>query len=348
MPMFYRFAPAIVAGLILLTNSSYGADDQFFDSKGVKIHYLVEGRGEPVVLIHGYAANIQFQWVLPGILRALAKDYQVIALDLRGHGQSGKPHDPRMYGMEVVEDIVRLLDHLKIKKAHVVGYSMGAYIALKLITTHPDRVLSATLGGGGWAKRLEADFRDALAQSLEQGKGIGPLLLRLNPPGRPKPTEEQIKIVSTLVMAVNDVKALVALTRGLNDVFTIPEADLKRCKVPTLCLVGELDPLKQAADDLKGHLSDLKIVVIPGADHMNAFWRPQFLPALKRFLAEHKQASAAPTTGEAWRAGRREPPCGERGGVSPRVTSNDPLKRSYRGANVSPLATPPRSPGPCR
>jgi pimeloyl-ACP methyl ester carboxylesterase len=290
MPIFYRSVAGMVAGLILFTSTSLGAEDRFFDSKGVKIHYVVEGRGEPVVLIHGYAANIQFQWVMPGILQALAKNYQVIALDLRGHGRSGKPHDPRKYGLEVVEDIVRLLDHLGIQKAHVVGYSMGAFITLKLITTHPDRILSATLGGGGWAKIFESDLQDALAESLEQGKGIGPLLLRLNPPGRPKPTEERIKAVSALVMSVNDVKALVALTRGVSEVFTVPEGDLKRCKVPTLCIVGEIDPLKQGVDDLEGQLRNLKVVVIPGADHMNAFWRPQFMRALKRFLSEHSPA----------------------------------------------------------
>jgi len=287
--MFRRPVLAIAAWLILFGNTRLGAEAGFFDSKGVKIHYVVDGQGEPVLLIHGFAANIQFQWVLPGIYKALAKDYRVIALDCRGHGQSGKPHDPDRYGMEVVEDAIRLLDHLKIQKAHVVGYSMGAYITLKLITTHPDRILSATLGGGGWAKSLETRFRDELAESLEQGRGIGPLLLRLNPPGRPKPTEEQIKTVSKLVAAVNDVRALVALTRGVNAIFSVPEEDLKRCKVPTLSIVGEMDPLKQGVDDLKGRLSDFKIIVIPGADHMNAFWRPQFIQGLKDFLAKQSQ-----------------------------------------------------------
>jgi pimeloyl-ACP methyl ester carboxylesterase len=290
--MFYRFIVGIAAWFALFAPACLRAEDRFFDSNGVKIHYVVEGHGEPVVLIHGFAANIQFQWVLPGILKTLAQDYQVVALDCRGHGQSGKPHDPNMYGMEVVEDVVRLLDHLKIPKAHVVGYSMGAYITLKLITTHPDRILSATLGGGGWAKTLETRFRDALAESLEQGKGIGPLLVRLNPPGRPKPTEQQIQAVSKLVMAVNDVAALVAITRGVNSVFTISEEDLKRCKVPTLAIVGQIDPLKQSVDDLVGHLSDLKIIVLPGADHMNAFWRPGFIQNLKDFLAKQSNNRA--------------------------------------------------------
>ncbi len=287
--MFFRSVLAIVAWLILLANAGLHAEDRFFDSKGVKIHFVVEGQGEPVLLIHGFAANIHFQWGMPGVLKALAKDYQVIALDCRGHGQSGKPHDPQMYGMEVVEDLVRLLDHLKIQKAHVVGYSMGAYITLKLITTHPERLLSATLGGAGWSKTLDTRFRDELAESLERGKGIGPLLLLLNPPGRPKPTAEQIKLASQLIVAMNDVKALVAVTRGLNAVFTVPEDDLQHCTVPTLSIIGEIDPLKKGVDDLKGRLNDLKIIVVPGADHMNAFWRPEFIQGLKDFLGKHRK-----------------------------------------------------------
>jgi pimeloyl-ACP methyl ester carboxylesterase len=290
--MVRRFVLAIAAWLLLSADAGLHAEDGFFDSKGVRIHYVIEGRGEPVLLIHGFAANIYFQWRLPGVMKALAKEYQVIALDCRGHGQSGKPHDPQMYGMEVVEDLVRLLDHLKIPKVHVVGYSMGAYITLKLITTHPERLLSATLGGAGWSKTLDTRFRDELAESLEQGRGIGPLLLLLNPPGRPKPTEQQLKVASQLLTLINDIKALVAITRGLNAVFMVPEEDLRRCKVPTLSIIGEMDPLKKGVDDLKGQLSDLKIIVIPGADHMNAFWYPEFTQGLKEFLAKHPKPPA--------------------------------------------------------
>ena len=84
------------------------ADDLFFDSHGVKIRYVVAGKGEPVVLIHGFSANLEMAWQQlpklfgqPDILQALAKDYHVIALDCRGHGQSDKPDDPKAYGREM-------------------------------------------------------------------------------------------------------------------------------------------------------------------------------------------------------------------------------------------------------
>src|SRR5580704_16817637 len=104
----------------LIPADALRAEDRFFDSNGVKIHYAVEGKGEPVLLIHGFSANAQMNWGNQGIISALAKDYRVIALDNRGHGKSDKPHDPKSYGQEMVEDAVRLLDHLKIEKAHVV------------------------------------------------------------------------------------------------------------------------------------------------------------------------------------------------------------------------------------
>jgi pimeloyl-ACP methyl ester carboxylesterase len=122
------------------------------DVNGVKIHYFVAGKGEPVVLIHGLRSSAMMNWGLPGIFSPLAKDHQVIALDLRGHGQSDKPENEAAYGLEMVEDIARLMDHLHVQKAHILGYSMGGIVALKFLTKHPNRALSAVLGGMGWLK----------------------------------------------------------------------------------------------------------------------------------------------------------------------------------------------------
>jgi pimeloyl-ACP methyl ester carboxylesterase len=121
-----------------------------FDSWAVKITYLVQGKGEPVVLIHGWLSSAGINWALPGTIALLARNHRVIALDRRGHGLSDKPTKEAAYGPELVEDVVRLLDHLKVRKAHVVGYSMGGIIALNFIVKHPDRVRSGMLGGMGW------------------------------------------------------------------------------------------------------------------------------------------------------------------------------------------------------
>jgi pimeloyl-ACP methyl ester carboxylesterase len=153
--MIRWFGPLL---LLLVASSSHAfSEDGFFDSNGVKIRYVEEGQGEPVLLIHGFTADLERQWVSPGLFAILAKSYRTIAYDNRGHGKSGKPHDPMQYGSEMVKDAVRLLDHLEVKRAHVIGYSMGASIVNKLLVAHPDRLLSATLGGN--AGKLDgADF----------------------------------------------------------------------------------------------------------------------------------------------------------------------------------------------
>ena len=133
-------------------SSIAAAESQFFDAKGVKIHFLIEGTGEPVVLIHGLDSSARVNWQMPGTIDALAKDHQVIAIDLPGYGESDKPADPAAYGEQWVDDVILLLNHLNIRKAHIVGYSMGGMVALKLIAEHPERVISGTLGGAGWLR----------------------------------------------------------------------------------------------------------------------------------------------------------------------------------------------------
>ena len=109
------------------------AGDFFFDSAGVKIHYTMEGKGEPVLLIHGFSQSIQM-WTSTGIIKELSDNFQVIALDNRGHGQSGKPHDTNSYGKNLIDDSIRLLDHLKIKimvipkASHVTAFSDPEFI----------------------------------------------------------------------------------------------------------------------------------------------------------------------------------------------------------------------------
>jgi pimeloyl-ACP methyl ester carboxylesterase len=98
---------------------------EFFEANGVRLHYVVVGHGTPVILVHGLAFNHAAEWKLPRIFQRLSQQYRVIALDNRGHGKSDKPYDPAQYGLELVDDVVRLMDHLGIARAHVVGYSLG-------------------------------------------------------------------------------------------------------------------------------------------------------------------------------------------------------------------------------
>jgi pimeloyl-ACP methyl ester carboxylesterase len=181
--MLRRQKPLLVTVLVFASVlicryvSSAALESDFFDARGVKIHYLIEGTGEPVVLIHGLDSSAAINWEMPGTIDALAKDHLVVALDLPGYGQSDKPVEASAYGRQWVEDVILLLDHLKIEKAHIVGYSMGGMVALKLIAEHPDRVLSGTLGGMGWLP--EDSFLQKIWAHMRSvsGRGVSELAL---------------------------------------------------------------------------------------------------------------------------------------------------------------------------
>ncbi|MCK5551391.1 MAG: alpha/beta fold hydrolase, partial [Hyphomicrobiaceae bacterium] len=115
-----------------------------FDSNGVEIAYVDEGAGDPVLLIHGFASNVATNWIDTGWVQTLtAAGRHVIAFDNRGHGRSAKLYSTDDYGAALMaEDARRLLDHLNIETADIMGYSMGARISAFLAIAHPQRARS--------------------------------------------------------------------------------------------------------------------------------------------------------------------------------------------------------------
>lgn len=136
---------------VFLLAGSAAAQDRYFDAGGVRLRYVDQGRGPALVLVHGFTGDIERSWLNTGILPDLARDYRVLAFDLRGHGHSDKPHDVRAYD-EIALDVIRLLDHLGVGKSHVVGCSLGGIIVLKLLTTHPERFERAVIGGAAYRR----------------------------------------------------------------------------------------------------------------------------------------------------------------------------------------------------
>jgi pimeloyl-ACP methyl ester carboxylesterase len=273
--------------MLALTTVVYGiAAADTFDSDGVEIYYTVQGEGEPLVLIHGFTASAAANFGISGVLRGMADDFQVIALDCRGHGKSGKPHDPNQYGEQMVQDVINLLDHLNIKKANILGYSMGGFITTKLILEHPDRVLKAVPCGSGWSLDLDdagVDVPLQIAESLESGKGITPLIEALTPEGMPKPSPEMMATMNKAILGSNDPLALAAVMRGMHEL-NVTEAQLRGNTIPTLMLVGDIDPMRKSTDTMQGVMAHLTIIPIANANHMTAFMKPEFLTQARDFL----------------------------------------------------------------
>ena len=186
---------------------------------------------------------------MPGTIRMLAPDYQVIALDLPGHGKSDKPEAADAYGVQMVEDVIAVMDHLQIRKAHIVGYSMGGMIILKLLTRHPDRVRSAILGGMGW---------------LRQGSPSQQFWTQL--PERQRATTPSACAHSLGALAVT-------------------EDEVKAIRVPVTVLVGERDPCRRLyVAPLEQIRPDWPVKVIPGAGHVNCIFPPEFKNRIKDWL----------------------------------------------------------------
>lgn len=148
--------------------------DQFFSSNGVRLRYIEDGKGaDPVILLHDRGSSIEEQWIATGVMPSLIRQdiFRVTALDLRGHGRSDKPQ-PLPIDAELALDVVRLMNHLDIRRAHVVGYGLGASIAAKLSTLAPERVITMTLAGGAHVRAGGSDDRQGLAVTDEQMKVV--------------------------------------------------------------------------------------------------------------------------------------------------------------------------------
>ena len=286
----FRALAAITCFVLAIPMTGF-AQDQFFDSNGVRIRYRDTGQGDVIVLIHGNGGSLQ-GWIDSGVSPNLERDYRVVALDARGHGKSGKPHEPAAYGQEMGLDIVRLLDHLDVARAHIIGYSMGALITAQLLTTHPDRFITATLGGAAgrfrWtaedAARTEKEAAEKERECVSRTQ-----IHRLAPVNQPKPSDEAIQQQSAACMADpnQDRFALAALHRALGDQAITP-AQAASVKVPTLGIVGSLDPYLASFRELEKLRPDMKLVVVEGASHggeNGAMRRPEFVAAVREFLA---------------------------------------------------------------
>jgi pimeloyl-ACP methyl ester carboxylesterase len=231
---------------------------EVFSSDGVKIAYTVEGAGEPILLIHGFASNIKANWGDTRWIEFLANhDFRVIAINNRGHGASEKLYDPEAYtGPIMAEDARRLLDHLGLARADVMGYSMGARIAAFLALAHPDRVRSAIFAGLG----------ANMIHGVGDPRPIASALLADDPSEIMDMNARAFRTFAD--QTKSDRRALAACIMASRD--RIPGEDLATLRVPVLVAVGTEDGIAGPAKPLADAIPGAEALDIPGRDHMKA------------------------------------------------------------------------------
>lgn len=243
-----------------------------FNSDGVDIAYHDEGAGEPVLLIHGFASSRDVNWVGPGWVRTLLDaGYRVITFDHRGHGASGKPHDPAQYhSARMADDAARLLDHLGIERADVIGYSMGARVGAFMALLHPQKVRSLVMGGLG----IHLVDGVGLPQSIADAMDAPSLEDVTDPMGR--------MFRSFADANRQDLKALAACIRGSRQVLSREEAG--RIFQPVLVAVGTRDGVAGDPRPLVELLPDGEVLDIPNRDHNPAVGDKVFKQGVLDFL----------------------------------------------------------------
>jgi len=250
---------------------------RFFNSNGVRIAYIDvpphEGQGDPILLIHGFASNHSVNWVNTLWVKALTREgYRVIALDNRGHGESEKLYDPDAYhSYRMAEDACRLLDHLGIERADVMGYSMGARITAHMALAAPHRMRSAMLGGLGIHLVDGVGLPLGIADAMEV-----PSLDDLTDPMQRmfRAFAEQTK---------SDLRALAACIRGSRQALT--KAEVASITLPVLVAVGTKDDVAGSGHALADLIPNATMLDIPGRDHNLAVGDKVHKQGVLEFLA---------------------------------------------------------------
>ena len=222
------------------------------------LHYIEQGKGEALILLHGNGESLDY---FAHQIAYFSHDYRVIAVDTRGHGQSPRGEDP--FTLEqFAEDLRDFMDGLKIKKAHLLGFSDGGNIALTFALWYPERVRSLILNG---ANLYPQGVKRSVQIPIEIGYRVAKFFARRSAGAKQK--AEQLGLM------VNEPN--------------IPPEALSRLTMPTLVIAGDRDMIKdEHTCMIASYLPNGQLEILQG-DHFIANRNPlAFNDAVERFLKE--------------------------------------------------------------
>jgi len=258
------FRTALIAGALLLSGTAFAVAEPVgnrVDVNGMKMYYEVSGEGEPLVVLHGAYMNIPS---MGAIIPKLAETHKVYAVELQGHGRTTDIDRPITYP-NLADDVAAFMDAVKLEKADVFGYSMGAAAALQLAIRHPEKVnklaaASVAYDAEGW----QPEFKAVIPQmTVEMIVGL-PFAedyrkLAANPDGFPELARKLIQLEKEPMAWETDVKALkapVLIIAGDADVATLDH------NVAMFRLLGG-----GAMGDMGKPLSASRLAILPATSH---------------------------------------------------------------------------------
>ncbi len=238
-----------------------------FDGQRIAIHRA--GAGRPVLLLHGFIATARLNWFEPGIVEALTEaGFELIAPDLRGHGESAAPKEAVAWPGDVLSrDQAALVKHLGLSDYDLVGYSLGARTAVRFMVggARPRRCV---LGGMGDSGVMQAGDRAAMFEdSIRNGEAA-------KDPRAGKYIQARIRAGGFNPLALLGV---------LNSFTPTTAQDLAGLDVPTLVVCGEDDADNGSPEKLAMAMPNAKAVRIPG-DHLTAVVEPRLAQEIVSFL----------------------------------------------------------------
>jgi pimeloyl-ACP methyl ester carboxylesterase len=251
---------------------------------GTKFHYFEWGKGVPVILIHG-SGGTALNWMMNGLGASLAKSNRVLAIDMRGHGQTVGPDGKRQQRTPNMDlDVLAFMDALAIQKAHIGGFSMGGSITSQLMARAPDRFITAHFGGSGVREEPNSEFAKMIPPDP---KGTAPL------------DAEARKLYETRQKAE---AAKAGVANGSNDASQLssqpvpaavlrPDLDLTKIEFPILAVVGEFDQPYTRTHRLWREARNFQRVILKNRGHLSSYMAglcPEvYRDALRNFIVTH-------------------------------------------------------------
>ena len=252
----------------------------YADSNGVRIHYEVTGEGPPLVLLHGFGVSGD-AWRTGGHVDALADAFQVITMDARGHGRSGKPHGLAAYNIpNRVRDVTSVLDAVGVESAHLLGYSLGGVTGFGLGKHAPERFRSVIVLGAHPYPETSGEFEVWGRRYIE--RGLDAAIERRESESGPLSDEQKAEL------RTRDWKALGAALMSTGRIEGLGEG-LLRGRVPYLLLCGTEDESHHLVLRAAKEFPNVSCVSLEGLDHHESRSRLDVLiPIVREFFGSSR------------------------------------------------------------